>query len=684
MKPHSNFTILATLGFLALAPPALTAATLQLANPQTNGFFGSSVSQSGDIGLVGAWPLGTFGRGGIFRSVNTATGTVTPDLTLLTPNFTPDDGFGRAVALSDTTAIVSEYTENNTRGVIYLYRNLGSGSGSAPQVATFVASDAADGDSLGSDVSLSASIGVAGASDAAPKGAAYVFRNLDTASGSNIPHNLKLIPNDAALASGFGNAVSLSGTTAVVGGDGAAYVFRDLGGNASGTVSQNAILSSTDATNTTFGGDVSISAGLALVGNSLGNGGSGATYVYRNVNTANFTITQDTRLTVSNGAADDRFGNSVSVAGVTGLVGAPGVSGFRGAAYLFFGLKNAGGNVTPDVTITPSVAAADDSFGHSVSLSSGNFLIGAYRASIGATTNAGKVYSGSVRSITTLDTGSTSETIDGISFDSKGDWIIGDSTDFNSITLTSGDTAAVANGLNNAVYVGKNVGSDHNQLTIEGTLFANQVFIGAPGGNTGNELRIENGVTFVTSRMHLAPGDNQLVLSGNHAPYSALSAYLKLNEDGNFFLRVWNGSAWIDVTTATSNLVTVVYDPGSNFTTVKAFTATPTPTPDPHASPTPAHIVDATRPNLRIRGRKTIETLRKRVVIRGRVSDDSSGVREIEVKGASVAKSKVKNNGRFKVVLRVQRDRGRVVVRLRAIDNAGNRSKVSRFRIVRR
>ncbi len=535
---------------------------------------------------------------------------------------------------------------------------------------------------MGADVSLSASIGVAGASDASPKGAAYVFRDLDTASSPNIPQNLKLIPNDTALASGFGNAVSLSGTTAVVGGDGAAYVFRNLGGNASGTVSQNAILSSTDAPNTTFGCDVSISAGLVLVGNFLGNGGSGATYVYRNVNTANFTITQDTRLTVSNGAADDRFGNSVSVAGVAGLVGAPGVSGNRGAAYLFFDLKNAGGNVTPDVTITPSVAAANDSFGNSVSLSSGNFLIGAHRASIGATTNAGQVYSGSVRSITTLDTGSTSETIDGISFDLKGDWIIGDSTDFNSVTLTSGDTAAVANGLNNAVYVGKNAGSDHNQLNIEGTLFANQVFIGSPGGNTGNELRIENGVTFVTSRLHLAPGDTQLVLSGNHAPYSALSTYLKLNEDGNFFLRVWDGSAWIDVTTATSHLVTVTYDAGSNFTTVKAFTANPTPTPN--ATPTPAHIVDATRPNLRIRGRKTIETLRKRVVIRGRVSDDSSGVRKIKVNGASVAKSKVKRNETFKVVLRIQRDRGRVVVRLRAIDNAGNRSKVSRFRIVRR
>ncbi len=99
----------------------------------------------------------------------------------------------------------------------------------------------------------------------------------------------------------------------------------------------------------------------------------------------------------------------------------------------------------------------------------------------------------------------------------------------------------------------------------------------------------------------------------------------------------------------------------------------------------PAPVVDTTAPDLRIRGRKTVETLRNRVVIRGRTSD-ASGVREVDVKarGAKVAKSKVKANGTFKVVLRVTKDRGRLVAKLRAIDNVGNRSKVSRFRILRR
>ncbi len=95
--------------------------------------------------------------------------------------------------------------------------------------------------------------------------------------------------------------------------------------------------------------------------------------------------------------------------------------------------------------------------------------------------------------------------------------------------------------------------------------------------------------------------------------------------------------------------------------------------------------VDVIGPDLRVRGRKTIETLRKRVVIRGTASD-ASGVSRIEVKaaGAKVAKTKLKGGRRWKAVLRVRKDRGRVIVKIRAVDNVGNRSKPAKFRILRR
>ncbi len=72
-------------------------------------------------------------------------------------------------------------------------------------------------------------------------------------------------------------------------------------------------------------------------------------------------------------------------------------------------------------------------------------------------------------------------------------------------------------------------------------------------------------------------------------------------------------------------------------------------------------------------------------MVRGTTSD-ASGVADLNVKarGGKVAKAKVKGNGTFKVVLRITKDRGRVIVKVRAIDGAGNKSKPGKLRILRR
>lgn len=95
--------------------------------------------------------------------------------------------------------------------------------------------------------------------------------------------------------------------------------------------------------------------------------------------------------------------------------------------------------------------------------------------------------------------------------------------------------------------------------------------------------------------------------------------------------------------------------------------------------------IDTTPPTLTVRGRKTIETLRKRVVFRGTASDDSSGIDRIEVKTKRGTKvRKIKSGTKWKVVLKVTKTSGRVIVKFRAIDGAGNRSKFSKVRILRR
>ena len=196
------------------------------------------------------------------------------------------------------------------------------------------------------------------------------------------------------------------------------------------------------ATSNQFGWSVSQSGSTGLVGAERANIGSqstqGAAYVFRNLDTATGTVTQSAKLIASDGASSDNFGMSVSQSESTGLVGAAyakiGSNTQQGAAYMFRNLDTATGTVTQSAKLTASDGAANDSFGYSVSLSGDNFTIGAVYGR-GTAVGSGKAYTGSVSSVTTLDAGSTTKTIDGVSFTSQTDWIIGQTTNANQVTF---------------------------------------------------------------------------------------------------------------------------------------------------------------------------------------------------------------------------------------------------------
>jgi len=84
---------------------------------------------------------------------------------------------------------------------------------------------------------------------------------------------------------------------------------------------------------------------------------------------------QETKLTASDAAVDDRFGRAVSISGNTAFVGAwrDDDDGSRsGSAYLFD--ANTGSQL---LKLTASDAAADDAFGRFVSISGNTALVGA-------------------------------------------------------------------------------------------------------------------------------------------------------------------------------------------------------------------------------------------------------------------------------------------------------------------
>ncbi len=492
--------------------------------------------------------------------------------------------FGRSVSLSGTIGLVGAEGDISGAGSAYVFRNLHTATGTITENAKLLASDGIAGDLLGKSSSLSGTIGLVGAYMCTVggnfgQGAAYVFRNLDTATGT-IFENAKLVASDGATWHRFGNSVSLSGTTGLVGayfsniGAGSAYVFRNLD-TATGTVNENAKLVASDgALNDRFGYSVSLSGTIGLVGahwHDIGaNADQGSAYVFRNLDTATGTITEHAKLVASDGAAGDSFGYSVSLSGNIGLVGARyhdiGANTDQGAAFVFRNLDTATGTINESVKLFASNGAFGDWSSNSVSIDGDRFVIGAERKNIGSNTFQGTAYFGHVRTFTTADLGSDSTATDGLSFQARDNWIIGQTTSNNSVTLTSGDSGNVGRvGLVNPTtaqtYIGQNAGSNNNTLHVESgaTLTSNSIHVGA-SGNSGNQLRANGTINLSSGSVlnvfadnilsgtgtiqgHAGNTTNNVVISGSLRPGSGAGGSgigTLTRHDGNV---TWNGNA---------------------------------------------------------------------------------------------------------------------------------------------
>jgi len=254
------------------------------------------------------------------------------------------------------------------------------------QQQKLTASDAAVGDFFGGSVSVSGDTVVVGADsdDHAGffSGSAYVF----VRSGGVWTQQQKLTALDAAEFDFFGASVSVSGDTAVVGvsrdsslggtGLGSAYVFVRSGA----VWTQQQKLTALDAAaDDQFGFSVSVSGDTALVGAIFDDHAgslSGSAYVFVR---SGAVWTQQQKLTASDADADDRFGVSVSVSGDTALISAPGndkAGTDSGSAYVFV---RSAGVWTQGQKLTASDAAVGDGFGNSVSASGDTAVVGASR-----------------------------------------------------------------------------------------------------------------------------------------------------------------------------------------------------------------------------------------------------------------------------------------------------------------
>ncbi|MBI4750747.1 MAG: FG-GAP repeat protein [Acidobacteria bacterium] len=270
------------------------------------------------------------------------------------------------------------------------------------QQSKLVASDGAANDLFGVRVAISGETAVIGAigdtvGANGSQGSAYVF----VRSGTAWSQQQKLTAADGAASDLFGISVAIDGDTVVVGtrGDdvgananqGSAYVFVRSGTT---WAQQQKLTASDGAANDNFGQSVAINSNTVVVGANLddvgASGNRGSAYVFVRTGTI---WTQQQQLTAAGGADNDQFGSSVAISGDTVVVGAfqVDVSGRfdQGSAYVFV---RSGTTWSQQQQLTASDGAGADLFGVSVAISGETVVVGAPQADVSGRSSQGAAY----------------------------------------------------------------------------------------------------------------------------------------------------------------------------------------------------------------------------------------------------------------------------------------------------
>ncbi len=268
---------------------------------------------------------------------------------------------------------------------------------SAWQEQKVTASDGAANGNFSYAVTISGDTAVVGAPNAGvggdARGFAYVFVRID----GIWTEQQKLMAQDGAADDGFGFSVALSGDTVLIGapyatvdgngGEGAAYVFTRTGD----TWSQSQKLGPDDGTsNFNFGWSVALSAAAALISSPVAPVGNnalqGKAYVFT---TDGGDWVQTQTLVADDGSAMATFGSAVALDGTTAVIGAAGVNGYVGAAYVFDGT---GGVWTQTGELVADDGIATEFFGLSVAVSDSTALVGAYNQRVNGHNGQGSAY----------------------------------------------------------------------------------------------------------------------------------------------------------------------------------------------------------------------------------------------------------------------------------------------------
>lgn len=290
-----------------------------------------------------------------------------------------NDLFGRTVRLSGMVALIGAPRDDvaaTDSGSAYVFRHNGS---NWDQETRLSAADGTANAQFGESTALAGSLAVVGAprqtAAATESGAVYVFRY----DGSSWHQEARITGSDSAAYNQFGASVATDGQIVVAGAPthngaaGAAYVFSFNGT----TWVQRAKLTASDpAANDFFGWSCALSADRLVVAAPFKDGTGadcGAAYVYRRDRAG---WPQEAKLTAPDAAANDFFAWSVSLTGHRVVLGSfydDDAGAGSGSAYVF---KRTGTSWLLEKKLTASDAAAGDQFGQSVAISGNDVIVG--------------------------------------------------------------------------------------------------------------------------------------------------------------------------------------------------------------------------------------------------------------------------------------------------------------------
>ena len=304
------------------------------------------------------------------------------------------DEFGYSVHTSGNTAVIGAYKESSSKGAVYTFELNGAAT-DWDQTDKVTGSDSVAGDEFGKSAFVTGGIMmVSGAAQHnSTKGAAYIFER-DAITPTQWVEITKLSPISPTAGDKFGAAVSadtlatLADAWVVVGapgdnsGQGAAYLYaRDAITHTQ--FNQVKKLTADDgAAGDDFGTSVYMAVDTVFVGAPGDDSGQGAVYVFQRDEGGADNWGQVTKLTASDGAAGDIFGESLSYTSFSNakriIVGAPKKNTGAGGAYIFKLPTTGGGTPTwaEEKILTASNSTTGYQYGISVAMSSNYAIVG--------------------------------------------------------------------------------------------------------------------------------------------------------------------------------------------------------------------------------------------------------------------------------------------------------------------